>query len=41
MAPALLVLVFGFNVKPIHSADDMGNESPAACELFTIPIVLT
>ena len=46
MAPALLGLVFGFNIKPIHSAVDMGNQSPAACELFciqcerlTIPIV--
>ena len=36
MAPALLALVFGFNIKPIHSAVDMGNQSPAACELFCI-----
>ena len=46
MAPALLALVFGFNIKLIHSAVDMGNQSSAACELFcivcerlTIPIV--
>ena len=36
MAPALIALVFGFNIKPIHSAVDMGNESTAACELFCI-----
>ena len=36
MAPALLALVFGFNIKPIHSAVDMGNQSPAACELYCI-----
>ena len=46
MAPALLALVFGFNIKPTHSAVDMGNQSTTACELFcivcerlTIPIV--
>ena len=27
MAQALLALVFGFNIKPIHSAVDMGNLS--------------
>ena len=36
MAPALLSLVFGFNIKPIHSAVEMGNQSTAACELFCI-----
>ena len=45
MAPALLALVFGFNIKPIHSAVDMGNQSSAVCEFcivcerLTIPIV--
>ena len=46
MAPALIALVFEFNIKLIHSAVDMGNQSSAACELFcivcerlTIPIV--
>ena len=46
MAPALLALVLGLNIKSIHSAVDMGNQSTAACELFcivyerlTIPIV--
>ena len=46
MAPALLALVFGFKIKPIHSAVDIGNQSSAACEHFcivcerlTIPIV--
>ena len=32
----LLALVFGFNIKPIHSAVDMGNQSTAACELFCL-----
>ena len=36
MAPALLALVFGFNIKPTHSAVDMGNQSASACELFCI-----
>ena len=46
MAPALLALVFGFNIKSIHSAVDMGNQSTDTCELLcivcerlTIPIV--
>ena len=44
MAPALLALVFGFNIKLIHSAVEMGNQSTAACffvvcERLTIPIV--
>ena len=46
MAPALKALVFGFNIKPIHSAVDVGNQSTAACKYFcivcerlTIPIV--
>ena len=46
MAQVLLALVFGFNIKPIHSAVDMGNQSAAACEVvcivcerLTIPIV--
>ena len=46
MAPALLALVFGFNIKAIHSTVDMENQSSAACEVFcivfeklTIPIV--
>ena len=46
MAPALSALVFGFKIRPIHSAVDMGNQPSAACELFcivfeklTIPIV--
>ena len=41
-----LALVFGFNIKPIHPAVDLGNQSAAACEFFcivcerlTIPIV--
>ena len=41
-----LALVFGFNIKPIHSAVDLGNQSAAACEFFcivcerlTIPVV--
>ena len=44
MAPALLVLVLGFNIRPVHSTVDMGNQSPAACkfcivcERLTIPI---
>ena len=29
-------LVFGFNIKPIHSAVDLGNQSAAACEFFCI-----
>ena len=36
MAPALLALVFRFNIKPIHSAVDMGNQSSTACKLFCI-----
>ena len=28
MAPALLALFFGFNIKLIHFAVDMGNQSP-------------
>ena len=41
-----LALVFGFNIKPIHFAVDLGNQSAAACEFIcivyerlTIPIV--
>ena len=41
-----LALVFGCNIKPIHSAVDLGNPSAASCEFFyivcerlTIPIV--
>ena len=29
-----LALVFGFNIKLIHSAVDLGNQSAAACEFF-------
>ena len=29
-----LALVFGLNIKPIHSAVDLGNQSAAACKFF-------
>ena len=36
MAPALLALVYGFNIKPILSAIDMGNQSSAAYEFCVV-----
>ena len=32
----ILAFVFGFNIKLIHSAVDLGNQSVAACESFCI-----